>query len=227
MTAGSLLRPHRHTSSLRVRPQSTVWRAIDPVRFVSGCAGLVVAIIWREWFGTLLVVVAGLALDHLVRRRMPPAVRRLRAVASAQLPFAADLLAAVLRTGAPVDRAAAVVGSAVGGPLGDRLGQVATNIRTGTTLDTAWAPLGDVPGGARLMAAAARTADSGAAFAGALSRLADDLRSMRRAEVEATAERISVLVVLPLGLCFLPAFLLSGVIPVALSVLTDFLTPLH
>jgi pilus assembly protein TadC len=59
---------------------------------------------------------------------------------------------------------------------------------------------------------------------GALGRLADDLRAARAARAEAGAQRLGVLVVLPLGLCFLPAFLLTGVVPVIVAVLGDVLS---
>ncbi len=55
------------------------------------------------------------------------------------------------------------------------------------------------------------------------SRLADELRAARGAECEAAARRAGVLVVLPLGLCFLPAFVLAGLVPIVLSVLGDVL----
>jgi pilus assembly protein TadC len=41
--------------------------------------------------------------------------------------------------------------------------------------------------------------------------------------VEAAARRAGVLVVLPLGLCFLPAFVFAGLVPVIVAVLGDVL----
>ncbi|HEX7746632.1 MAG TPA: secretion system protein, partial [Micromonosporaceae bacterium] len=54
-------------------------------------------------------------------------------------------------------------------------------------------------------------------------RVADDLRADRAAAAEAAARRAGVLVVLPLGLCFLPAFILAGLVPVIVAVLGDVL----
>jgi pilus assembly protein TadC len=56
-----------------------------------------------------------------------------------------------------------------------------------------------------------------------LRRIADDLRAARHADVEAAAQRAGVLIVLPLGLCFLPAFVLAGIAPVIVAVLGDVL----
>ncbi|MGC9668201.1 type II secretion system F family protein [Planosporangium sp. 12N6] len=144
-------------------------------------------------------------------------------LAAADLPIAVDLLAAALRAGAPPARAAEVVGEALGGPLGRRLVRVGTALRLGIPPDEAWAPLAAVPGAERVRRAAVRSADSGAAMTSALSRLADDLRAARSARAEAAAQRLGVLAVLPLGLCFLPAFLLTGVVPVVVAVLGDVL----
>ena len=44
-----------------------------------------------------------------------------------------------------------------------------------------------------------------------------------RSRVEAAAQRVSVLIVLPLGLCFLPAFVFAGIVPVIVAVLGDVL----
>nr|WP_240939917.1 type II secretion system F family protein [Planosporangium flavigriseum] len=132
-------------------------------------------------------------------------------------------MAAALRAGAPPARAAEVVGEALGGPLGRRLELVGTALRLGARPEEAWAPLAAIPGGERVRRAAVRTAASGAAMTGALGRLAGDLRAARRAQAEAAAQRLGVLVVLPLGLCFLPAFLLTGVVPVVVAVLGDVL----
>jgi pilus assembly protein TadC len=80
-----------------------------------------------------------------------------------------------------------------------------------------------VPGAARLIAAAVRTSASGAALAGALGRLADDLRADRAVSAESAARRAGVFIVLPLGLCFLPAFILAGLTPVVVAVIGDVL----
>jgi pilus assembly protein TadC len=147
-----------------------------------------------------------------------------RAVA-AELPYAADLLAAALRAGAPPDVAVRCVALALGGPVGHRLGRVAYALGLGATATEAWSYLGDVPGGDRIRRAAVRSQHSGAAFAGALLRVADDLRADRLVAAEAAARRAGVLIVLPLGLCFLPAFVLAGLVPVMVAVLGDVLTP--
>ncbi|WP_435824084.1 type II secretion system F family protein [Actinoplanes missouriensis] len=182
----------------------------------------VVVFVGGRW-GVPLGVIAAIGADRALRRREPPGVRRERQRALADLPLGADLLAAALRAGAPADRAAAAVADALGGPLGTRLDRVGRSLRLGAGPAEAWAHLGDVPGAERLVAAAIRSSASGGALAGALERLAGDLRSDRTVAAEAAAQRAGVLIVLPLGLCFLPAFLLAGLVPVVIAVLSDVL----
>lgn len=188
-------------------------------------AGLVTGAAVGGWAAvpaaTVVVIVVGLAL----RRMEPAAVRRERARAAAELPIAVDLLAAALRAGAPPESAVLVVGEALTGPVGDRLIGVGRALRAGLPAAEAWDRLADVPGAGRLVRAAVRSTDSGAALTGTLERLADDLRADRSAAAEAEAQRAGVLAVLPLGLCFLPAFLLTGVVPVVVAAIGDVLRP--
>jgi pilus assembly protein TadC len=114
-----------------------------------------------------------------------------------------------------------VVGEALRGPVGLRLTQVATELRHGSPADEAWRHVADLPGGDRLARVASRSAERGTALTRALDRQAADLRAARAAAAEASARRAGVLVVVPLGLCFLPAFLLTGVVPVVLALLDD------
>jgi Flp pilus assembly protein TadB len=190
---------------------------------LSATAGLVVAGLVGGWPGLPIGAAAGVGLERYLRRREPVRVRRERAAARADLPLAADLLAAALRAGAPVDRAAGAVAEALGGPLGERLRRVARSLRLGADPAEAWAHLADIEGADRLRAAAVRSSASGGALSGALGRLADDLRADRAVAAEAAAQRAGVLIVLPLGLCFLPAFLLAGLVPVLISVLGEVL----
>ncbi|KAB1161014.1 type II secretion system F family protein [Micromonospora sp. AMSO12t] len=198
-------------------------RRPDAIRVAAGLAGVAVAVIVGGWPGVVAAVPTTLLLDRLLRRIEPPAVRNRRLREAADLPLAADLLAAAMRAGAPVDRSILAVAGALDGPLADRLARVGRLLRLGGGPEEAWAPLAAVPGAERLTAAVLRSANSGAALAGALTRLADDLRADRSTAAEAAARRAGVLIVLPLGLCFLPAFILAGLVPVIVAVLGDVL----
>jgi pilus assembly protein TadC len=195
----------------------------NPRILIAVASGLAVAGVIGRWWAVPAGVGAGFGIERFLRHREPADRRVARLHAVADLPLCADLLAAALRAGAPVDRAAAAVADALGGPLGERLERTARSLRLGAGSPEAWAHLADVPGADRLVAAAIRTSASGAALAGALTRLADDLRGDRAVTAEAAARRAGVLIVLPLGLCFLPAFLLAGLVPVVVAVLGDVL----
>ncbi|WP_327033176.1 type II secretion system F family protein [Micromonospora ureilytica] len=198
-------------------------RRPDAIRLVAVLGGLAVAVVVEGWLGLLGALPAVLLLDVLLRRIEPPAVRKRRQREAADLPLAADLLAAAMRAGAPVDRSVLAVAEALDGPLADRLVRVGRTLLLGGGPAEAWSALDGVPGAERLTPAALRSANSGAALAGALTRLADDLRADRATAAEASARRAGVLIVLPLGLCFLPAFILAGLVPVIVAVLGDVL----
>jgi pilus assembly protein TadC len=129
--------------------------------------------------------------------------------------------------------AAGCAGRALGGPLGERLQRVERALRLGSPADEAWSYLiaggrGDDPAevaARRLVRAAVRSQHSGAALAGSLLRVADDLRAARLSAADADGRRAGVLIVLPLGLCFLPAFVLAGLVPVIVAVLGGVLNP--
>jgi Flp pilus assembly protein TadB len=211
------------------RPRARVRVRVDRIRCVAGLAGLAVAVLLGGWFGVLAGGAVAVGLDRSLRRLPSPAQQARALAEAAELPLVADLLAVALRGGAPADRATAAVAEALPGPLGDRLARVARVLRLGGTPAEAWAELAaaggrdSVAGADRLVRAAVRSAEHGSALAGALSRLADDLRADRAIAAEAAARRAGVLIVLPLGLCFLPAFILAGLVPVIVAVLGDVL----
>ncbi|WP_412747301.1 type II secretion system F family protein [Krasilnikovia sp. MM14-A1004] len=223
--AAATLRPRRGSGHrlAHLRRTATRRRSRDPRLLLAVLSALAVAGVIGRWWGVPLGGAVGVAVDRFLRRRQPAAVRAARLRATADLPLCADLLAAALRAGAPVDRAAAAVADALGGPLGQRLACTARSLRLGADPPEAWAHLSDVDGAPRLIAAAIRSSASGGALAGALVRLADDLRSDRTIAAESAARRAGVFIVLPLGLCFLPAFVLAGLVPVVVAVLGDVL----
>lgn len=153
--------------------------------------------------------------DRLARLRPNPL--------QAELAMAADLMAAALRSGAPVSTAVLAVGDVLDGPLSGRLAQIGRELRTGVSPAQAWQRLADVTAARGFVNAAKRSAESGAAMSGALTRCADDIRADAAHERQAQAQRAGVLLVLPLGLCFLPAFVIGGLVPVVVAVLGDVL----
>jgi Flp pilus assembly protein TadB len=181
-----------------------------------GMAGVVVA---GSWWGAPVGLAIGTACGWWLALQPTAADRAARRQFDADLPFAVELVAAALRAGAAPDAALRVVAEAVGGPVGLRFGRVERALRLGAPAAEAWDHLGDADGAMRVARAAQRSDHSGAALAGALVRIADDLRTDTALSSEAAARRAGVLVVLPLGLCFLPAFMLTGLVPVIIAVI--------
>jgi hypothetical protein len=70
---------------------------------------------------------------------------------------------------------------------------------------------------AALLRLARRSASSGAALAQGVAELADQSRNDAADAASATAARASVLIAGPLGLCYLPAFVCLGVVPVVVG----------
>lgn len=193
----------------------------DPrVRRYATCAvlGLVVALFVGGIRGCVAAPMAAcFANAYLAKAEGRAAAGRRRARLVADLPTAADLLAACLLAGAaPVDAVAAVA-TAVGGPLGAELRSASAAIKLGGDPARCWTALAEHRELAVLARALARSGVGGAPPAERIARIADDYRSRRRRDFAAAARRASVRATLPLGVCFLPAFLLIGVVPVAIG----------
>lgn len=146
-----------------------------------------------------------------------------RETVEAELAIAAELMSAALRAGLPVGSAVAAAGEALEGPLSSRLVQIGRELRAGVTPQQAWNRLADLRAAQRLINAARRSAQSGSALSGALVRSSDDIRADAAHERQVRAQRAAVLLVLPLGLCFLPAFVFGGLVPVMVAVLGEIL----
>ncbi|MBY8851694.1 type II secretion system F family protein [Saccharothrix longispora] len=156
-------------------------------------------------------------------RVRPPRRRPRKSGARPPDPFAQaatwDLLAAALRAGLPVARAVHAVLAGVPPGAAERLREVGDLLDLGADPVTAWAGALRHPDTAPLARAARRTARSGAALAGAAADLAAEARATVADRAEARAQRAAVLVAGPLALCFLPAFLCLGVVPVVIGLI--------
>ncbi|CAM3661104.1 type II secretion system F family protein [Nocardiopsis rhodophaea] len=193
-----------------------VTRAAAPA--LLGLAALAVA-------GPVAGVGAGVMGGCLVwwrRRRCDACARRAeRARVVAELPLAIDLVVAGLRAGCTMEDVLAAVTAAVGGPLGRLLGESAERLRLGADPASVWRELGAAPELAPMGRAMARAADTGAPVADILERHAAEARRSAQRDAFARSQRLGVLVVAPLGLCFLPAFVLIGVVPLAAGLISE------
>jgi pilus assembly protein TadC len=162
---------------------------------------------------------------RFLARLEPREIRLRRARITAELPMAIDLLAACLRGGNAWPESVEAVADAVGGPLGAELSRVAARIRLGAEPAMEWLGLTDDPVLAPLGRAVARAASGGAPVAATLARLARDQRRTARAAASARARIAGVRAVAPLGLCFLPAFVLLGIVPAIAGIAQNLALP--
>ena len=138
-----------------------------------------------------------------------------RAVPVAELAGVIDLLALTLRGGAGLVEAMEAVALRVGGPLGLQLQTVAAARRWGVEDSTAWA---SIPAAWRPVARALRmAATAGVPPADVLAGAAAEVRRAERQRLEVATATLGVRIVLPLGLVFLPAFVLTTVVPIVLA----------
>ncbi|MEV0672919.1 type II secretion system F family protein [Mycobacterium sp. NPDC050441] len=141
-----------------------------------------------------------------------------------------DLFSACLAAGMAVSTAAAAATSSAPPSLAPMLRRAAELLALGADPALAWnaadegnAAVPQDKNAEALLRLARRSAASGSALADGVAELAAQARHDATAAADAVAERASVLVAGPLGLCYLPAFLCLGVIPVVAGLAGDVL----
>lgn len=131
-----------------------------------------------------------------------------------QTALAAQLLASVLAAGGAPVLGAEVVGTALGGPLGDALVKCGTVAGLGANPAQTWGPLTSTPPWRSIGRAFSIAATRGTSPVPALNRAAEDARDEARWAGEERARSLGAKSAAPLGVCFLPAFVLLAVVPV-------------
>ncbi|WP_380285880.1 type II secretion system F family protein [Kitasatospora purpeofusca] len=196
------------------RSATAVAAGLGAAAFLGGPGGLVA--------GGLLAV----GLHRWMPRARSPAERRAALEEERlvrQLPLTAELLAACLGSAASPAAAVAAVGASVDAPMGPRLLTTAAELALGSPPEVCWHRLGEAyPPLAPLARCLVRTSLSGAPAAAALTGLAGGRRAEAVRTAHARVRRAGVLATAPLGLCFLPAFVLVGVAPVVMGLTSRF-----
>lgn len=189
-------------------------------------AGLAMSIGLGGAVGVVGGVVVGVVVFRLLRGAESAAVKERKSRMEQDLPVAIDVFAACLSAGASPERALDAIAQALDGPLGERWALVADQLRFGADPRTAWSTPPEepgVPGLASFERAMVRAADSGAPLVAVLDRIARDVRAERRTAADRRARSVGVRAAAPLGLCFLPAFVLVGIVPVVAASLRSLL----
>lgn len=163
--------------------------------------------------GAVVATPGGAALSWWLGTLEPPSVTREREDVSRHLPLAVDLLAACAQVGLSVEASLRPVSQAVGGALSRRLALMTARLELGAAPAEEWARLVDDPELGALGRTMLRAHESGAPVVDGLTRLAADRRRERRTQAQLKARNVGVKSAGPLAACFLPAFMLVGVVP--------------
>jgi pilus assembly protein TadC len=134
---------------------------------------------------------------------------------AAAIADALELMALVLGAGSGVIDALEAVARTSPAAVREDLTVVAAAVRWGMSWPVAWNAVGAAWAPARRAMALADAA--GVAPAASLRAAAADLRAAQLQQVELAAARLGVTIVLPLGLAFLPAFVLLTVVPLVVA----------
>ncbi len=140
-----------------------------------------------------------------------------------------DVLAVCLAAGMAVSTAAAATAASAPPKLAAVLRRAADLLALGSDPSAAWSMSPEVSADSvdtqtdALLRLARRSASSGAALADGVAELADQSRHDAAHAATAAAERAGVLIAGPLGLCFLPAFVCLGIVPVVAGLAGDVL----
>lgn len=193
---------------------STVWAAL-----------LAAVIVWQllspGFLAYLAAPVAGGTVLFVLPRVQEPDARRRQQRLSSQFPEAADLLRYGLDAGLPLRSVVARVAGLSPEPTRGLLAKVVSHVETGQTDAQAWRSLTDDPVWGDLARDLARGVESGAAMSQILNVAAIQARSDGAADLQRRARSLGVKSVLPLVSCYLPAFLLVGVVPIIASTITN------
>lgn len=144
-------------------------------------------------------------------------------VVGAQLPSALDLLATCLLAGVSMRAAVETVAAVSPEDTALLLDKVAGQLRLGRAPSDAWLSLADDPWWGEVSRDVARSATSGTSLVQGLRIHASEARRELETAQLRRARTVGVRSVLPLMACYLPAFVLVGVVPIIAGLLGRFL----
>ena len=200
------------TTGVRRRDPATIGAAV--------LAGLIVwMVIGPGPLGPIAGLISAVGFAWGLQRIEDPDRRREIQDLRAQFPEAVDLLRNGLDAGLPLRTVVSRVADLAPAPTSEVLGRIVAHVETGQSDAQAWRSLAHDPIWGDLARDLARGVESGAAMSRVLAVAADQMRTDNAAELQRRARSVGVHSVLPLVVCYLPAFLLVGVVPIIASTL--------
>lgn len=202
---------------------------------VEGAPGSFVRVACAVIAGCVVMPVAGITLLPLyvsvgvatlgvfvgLGRWTPAELRGRDRVVRAELPAVCTLLAVCLEAGLPLRNAVGALADAAQEPMAGLLRRLHTSVQLGVSERDAWHELGDAqPAFAVLARELGHAAGSGMTLAPVLRHHAREAQRAAHGTAQARARKAGVSSVVPLMVCFLPAFILIGVVPIVGGVAT-------
>jgi len=175
-------------------------------------------------FGLLIGVGVGWALGWRLHHQSLAAEVEANRQLAAALPLVLNFLASVVDSGAPLRWAAESVSSVVDDLSARRLQQVLAHCEVGFSDAEAWQSLSDDPVWGEFARELSRCVESGSASAEILRAASKRAQKAQAAEAITKARSVGVASTLPLVSCFLPAFLLVGVVPIIGGLIGNYLS---
>ena len=198
-------------------------RSLPKTDFAAAVAGVGIAAVVGGPIGIAIGALAGLAVRWGLSRLDTEDHQARRDQLLRQAPDAVDCLASCLAAGSPLWPAMRVVGAAFGDPVGGILTRAVERHALGSTAAETFAEFLQEGPMAHVGRVLIRSSESGGALAEALIGCGQRLREERGTHLEVRAKSVGVRVVAPLTLCFLPAFMLLGIVPIVGSMARQFL----
>lgn len=169
-------------------------------------------------FGFFVGAGVGSYVMRMLRKRENAPSHTEAAAIARDTPVFIDLLAATLASGASMQSSLSAAAHAMhNSPIQIRLAPVLAAIELGADPRDAWRTLINEPVLGQLSTSVMRSYDTGAGLESVLVGIASDMRREHRSRVEVAARTAGVKAVIPLAVCFLPAFFVLGVVPIVAS----------
>lgn len=196
-------------------------RPVDLGLVAGSCAALTCVLLLGWPFGLVVGVPAGFAARQAVGRLESVQQRHRRAAVARQLPGALDLVVATLSAGRTPASAFGLVAGAAPEPLAAMLRTVARQLELTADPRDVWAALRGHPELGAVGRAFERADTSGVPASRLVAQVASECRRRRAADLRRRSRTVAVSTAGPLGACFLPAFLLVGIVPTVVGTVAN------
>ena len=186
-------------------------------RRLLGLGSGMAVVVWC-WGSTPLLALLGPPVGVVVwiasGRLRAPSAKDVTETIHREAPGAFDLIVSCLKAGLPLRGAVETIAGVYTGPLAERFERIRQGISVGMSDAEAWESLRDDEVLSGLARDVARAAQWGTALGDVFDQHSADLRRDYRTDAVARARAVGVKSVVPLSVCYLPAFMLVGVVPV-------------